>query len=349
MASCYPCYCYSGICSIYKRLGGDIMAVNTAALVAIELSLARLLEGVWGKKGKVFTKKIIRAMEQGDLDKAEKVVQSIFLEDCTLGVKRAIKLQGTQAFYFGVSRLVTPADSATQKEKLASEWVGKATKQTLLILKESTRGYRRRIREMINSEFNRQKEEEAKIVKAEVLHDFVSSLEDTLVTGGGFPHLAASLHTSRLASMGYLVEATAMGQKTYIINAVNDVRTCPVCLYLDQKVFAVETLWSRMTQAIEATEVNDLKRLAPWPSQTKAGIASLQEMTSQEIVNSGYDSPPFHAYCRCFIDFTETPVEELDQVVSPFELPGTIIRERVAEAAILPVSVFDEDDFDTDR
>jgi len=328
---------------------GELM--KPESYVVIEQALKKALEKSWKKKAKPLFKSLMDAVKSDDYKAIDELVNSITLESCLDGKEKLVKFYSTQALYFGVSRLIDPDDSGVKKDKLAKEWVDKSFNNLSMVLQVISKTLQKIVRDMITSELNRQHSANytpgVVIQKGEVIHDFVSSANQAVVGAGGNIFLATSLHTSRLASMGYLMESVIMKKETYIINAILDTRTCQVCEIMNQMVFQTKTLWTRMTQAIEATTVEDLKRLSPWPSQTKAGIETLNSMTTQEIVDSGYDAPPFHPLCRCFIDSTTVETKDINshnesvqddnggevkqpvkQIINP-KLPAAILPENL--------------------
>lgn len=116
----------------------------------------------------------------------------------------------------------------------------------------------------------------------------------------------ANLITSRLVSFGFLSQAMTAGVDKYQISEVLDDRTCPVCKYMHGHVFEVEGELDRLTLALQTKDVQELKSLAPWPSQTKAGLKTLYGMSSSDLKAAGYSVPPFHPMCRGILVKTGT-------------------------------------------
>lgn len=291
------------------------MAVSPKSFLVLEKSLHKRIQKNWNKIKAKKLPQILLKFKDDDLSEVNKIIDTLNLEDAIVDDLKYVKFMGKQAMLFGVSRITPPKDSEALKQKKLDSVVSKAATQLVVILKEASKTMRAKLLKMVGEEFHAQNT----VIKAEVLKEFTSSIK-TLITAEGNLQTAASLHTSRLAVMGTLIESLAQGKKTTIWNAVLDARTCPICASQDQRVFSVETIWLRMSKAIEAETITDIKRLSPWPSQTKEGITAFQAMTTSELQMYGYDSPPMHPLCRCFLDVTEQPLEVVEAVTAPFDV-----------------------------
>jgi len=123
--------------------------------------------------------------------------------------------------------------------------------------------------------------------------------------------IAANLTTSRLVTLGFLAEAINKKIETYQINEVLDEKTCPVCQYMHGKTFYVQKEYGRVMQALGTQDPQQLKSLAPWPNQSKAGLAKLNAMSLEEMQAEGYGSPPYHPGCRGVLALVGTVTEEI--------------------------------------
>jgi hypothetical protein len=116
--------------------------------------------------------------------------------------------------------------------------------------------------------------------------------------GRTFFNMASSLHTSRLSAFGYTAEAQYLGVTQYQIDEQLDGRTCPVCEYMNGKVFDVSDARGFLDTVVRTQDADELRLLQPWPSQSKAALATMKDMSSDELVMSGWHVPPFHPHCR---------------------------------------------------
>lgn len=128
------------------------------------------------------------------------------------------------------------------------------------------------------------------------LQDFLTNVR---VDGEDFMSLAASLMVSRLSSFGFLAQAQYQGITQYRISAVLDEHTCPVCEELDGQVFDVSAGVALASSLMDAEDADSLKSIAPWPSQSKSSVATLQDSDSADLVDAGLALPPYHPNCRC--------------------------------------------------
>lgn len=305
------------------------MAISPKSFLVIETSLQKRLQKNWNKiKKRIVTSMLLRLDEEDHVALA-KLVNQIKLERALEKDTKYANLMGVQAMYFGISRITPIKHSKSFNKPKIRGISAKSTKQLSMILRDSSKLVRKRVRQALADEYHKR----TVVTKAEIIRRFVSSLNHDVGADSSL-QLVASLHTSRLATMGHLVESVAQGRKTTIWNAVLDSRTCPICSYLDQRVFSVEIIWRRMEKAIEADTVEDLKRLSPWPSQTKAGLTSFRSMTTSELHMNGYDSPPLHPLDRCYLDVTEQPMEEISTTIIPTGSGlNDLIKPKITEVA----------------
>lgn len=140
---------------------------------------------------------------------------------------------------------------------------------------------------------------------------FVQAFTSFMHTGDAHLQLISSLHSSRLAVYGAVAEADALGIQTYKLQAVLDSRTSDYCRMIDGEEFDVAEAAYAIGSVLWADNPEDVKQLQPWPDQSAAGMAELQEMTREELVSRGYHIPPFHPHCRTILVplRTEAPEE----------------------------------------
>jgi hypothetical protein len=139
-------------------------------------------------------------------------------------------------------------------------------------------------------------------------------------------NIASSLQSSRLAGMGFVYEAEVLQVTTYRISEQLDRRTCPVCQVMHGKEFSVSDARKKLDAAIRTTDPEELKTLSPWPSQTKAGLADLKGMSTEDLVGSGFQTPPYHPRCRGQLvshsAVEALPFNILDKLIPPIK-PAT--------------------------
>lgn len=153
--------------------------------------------------------------------------------------------------------------------------------------------------------------------------------------GADFFSLGASVHSNRVRSMGFLIEADARSVSTYIVNAVLDARTTEICETMNGRVFDVRQNLEKMTQIAETNDPDALKSITPWPRQNKDNIAALVGKSNDDLAGLGLSLPPYHPLCRTVISLTSQVIEK--GPVSVSKLSGEEIlrpsNKRVADAA----------------
>ncbi|HEY0820042.1 MAG TPA: hypothetical protein VGD46_14755, partial [Rhizobacter sp.] len=132
--------------------------------------------------------------------------------------------------------------------------------------------------------------------------------------GSQYLGLAANLHVSRLSSAGFLLEATAGGIKEYQVSELLDSHTCAVCRRMHGMTFPVAQGVQHLAQVFGTTDPIALANLAPWPKQTKAGLAAFNRLDQAGLLDARFHLPPYHPNCRGIIVPVGTvPVLEIDE------------------------------------
>jgi hypothetical protein len=132
-------------------------------------------------------------------------------------------------------------------------------------------------------------------------------------TGRVMTDVASNLTTSRLVSYGFLSQAQAQGATTYEITAILDDVTCPVCKALNGRKFDVTSAQHRAEQMLGTDNPEDLRQMAPFPSQRASDVAKLSQMSSDQLMNSGWAIPPFHPSCRCLLVPVDAQLVDVDE------------------------------------
>lgn len=154
------------------------------------------------------------------------------------------------------------------------------------------------IGKLIEQERMLYEEEQANVVKADFvgnINNFAGKYERNNID------LGASLHTNRLSSWGFLVESELTGYTTFTVSAIIDGRTSQVCRILDGKVFHVAPAKVKLEKWLTITNPDDLKNIAPWPGSTQEALAELDAMSIDDLQANGWDTPPYHPYCRTIL------------------------------------------------
>ncbi len=131
-------------------------------------------------------------------------------------------------------------------------------------------------------------------VDGRYLTDFVSFAEG----GASSLQMASSLNSSRVATWGFVGESEMMGKLKYKLSAVLDNRTSKFCEFINGHEFEIEDAKELVNRALQAQDPAELRTIQAWPDQSKAGMAEIEGMSTEELVAAGLHIPPYHPYCR---------------------------------------------------
>lgn len=288
--------------------------INPAAFITIEQTLTDFMKAVWAPLYEQTAKDVIAFLEEGNSLDAHGHVSVTDFEGLLKPHRPRLEELAVAALLLGAQGATGDihATSYMQGTKQIPAELYNAIDQLITTMeRDGAEAYRLRLHEFLHSLNDDQGDDSLfdKLFKAEKslaerLNEAV--MNDTEVR----PSVAANLTTSRLVALGYLSEAKELGQTTYQINEILDSRTCPVCRYMHGKTFKVDEAFSRVVTALSTTDPKELKDIAPWPSQTKDGLADLYELSADELASRGFNVPPFHPYCRGYLTITGSVVEE---------------------------------------
>jgi hypothetical protein len=301
------------------------MSVSVKAFLAIERSLADKLVKGWAKISRPLLWEIWNSLRQGNKAKAVELANSIDLDPI-------VTANAGYGGYFSNAALLFGATRVTRDPRLTQIARGKhehVIRNALTLLRRAVvnnveeairRALLTKIAEWdtvnLVTHFGPRDDEALAVVgdvprvrKAnlgEYVEPFVSFQGDIFSTGENLLQLTSALHTSRLSAFGFTVEADVRGLTQYRISAQLDKRTCPVCATLDGRVFDVSDAASLLRDALGADNPDDLKNIQPWPPQDRRSVEEIASLSDDELVERGWNVPPFHPWCRCIL----TPVGE---------------------------------------
>jgi hypothetical protein len=145
--------------------------------------------------------------------------------------------------------------------------------------------------------------------------------------------LGANLTTSRLVTFGYLAEAKERKITTYQVAEVLDDHICPVCKYMHGKTFSVEEEYSRVLRTLTTQNPQELRSIAPWPKQSRAGLRELNGKSIKQLQSDGLGSPPYHPGCRGIVVNEGTVTEH----IALHKMPAELISAQAAAIVEPPV------------
>jgi hypothetical protein len=129
-----------------------------------------------------------------------------------------------------------------------------------------------------------------------------------------FEGVAANAATVARA-VGQIRSFARIGITRYTIVNPRDDRTCPVCSFVDGKVFTTTQAVEQLTAEAEARTPDDIRAIHPWLSRERLGEISRGPgriegargtRDSAALAEAGQALPPYHFKCRCAVDVDES-------------------------------------------
>lgn len=315
------------------------MTVKTEAFLALEKSLVSNL----AKKSKPYITRVATLvgthLNKSEYTKAYAAIDE--LDASTIIDKQSgfIKYIAVQAVLYG-ARDFSPAKETKVFEEGMPELIDLAVaSSTFNIGRTLTKRLQYIMRRLVEVAEN-----ESLVFKSDKVRAFVSTV---LKSGGLALDIGSSLHTSRLATWGFLQEATLIGHATFRVSEILDTHICPVCRIMDGRVFSVSTSIGRVERLLTITDPNELKSISPFPPQSAAAIKRFRSMSDQELIDAGWETPPYHPLCRGILRKSN---ETVDTITLPNlndndvrDILNAITDESDLPAHLLPALALDSD------
>lgn len=286
------------------------MTVKNESFLVLEEALATRIKNAWVKSVTPVLNDIAVALDEGDFPKASNLVSKIDFSEAVKKNEKFIRLVGMNAILYGATKF-KHAKNTSFSTSQPPDILHSASQTTVRMLTENVNELLRKKAAKLIHEYEQSVKPHAE--KAEVrrkaLGTFSKEFISSITAGGkAMADMGASLHTSRLASWGFLTEATIQGVDKYEISEVLDSRTCPVCELMNGKAFSVPRAKGKMEQLLRVENPDDLREMAPWPDQSKDSIVELERLSNTELASRGLDTPPFHPMCRGILKKTNQQV-----------------------------------------
>jgi len=273
------------------------MTVSIKSFLVLEQSLSNRIQNSWRRDIASLTREILDLVDAGNFTEAVDICEGFSLAKAAEDNRRFTEFVGMQAALFGASRLSGDPRKSVFMEAGRPDEIKLATNNMMIMMEENaTQSVCRLATEMLlREEVDQQEFSIKKDATPKFPRNFVSSVNKN---GKSFIDIGSSLHTSRLASWGFTQEATARSITQFQINERLDGRTCPVCQTMHGRTFDVAQAQTKLENWMSTSNPDDMKSVAPWPSQSAKNVALLGQMTKSQIQDKGWDTPPFHPLCR---------------------------------------------------
>lgn len=287
------------------------MAVRLKDYVGIEEGVANWLYGEWQKEAAPVMPDIIAAAEKGDIDTATRLINGIDVQSIAQRVKPGLRNHVIASLTFGT--LLASSKSRSKYNEYPIPNVTEPVVNSYITALEDIRAKAVATLPAIMLEKAEISPSQGlcdhgphshtstvlEVLKADILS--AADKMNAVVMGQARSAIdvAANLNTSRLVSLGFLEQQMYQGITVYQITAVLDGRVCPVCMTMHGRTFSTAKAHDFTLALLQLTTPEEKKAFAPFPGQSKASVASLRGMTSDQIQSAGYHAPPYHPGCRC--------------------------------------------------
>ena len=269
------------------------MSVENEAFIDLENMLHERTDRLWRILWRDLQRDLIRLANEGRWDEALDRTNNIDFSEIVADLLQLARTAAEASLFLGASRVDDPEKASFFGEP-DEHLIDRAVEQWRIVLeRNATEALRIQARNTLADLERKFAEEEAtRIVKAD------PDLSKVGKAGTQFSRATASLMISRMSTMGFLLEASVRGQQFYRVNEVMDAATCPVCATMHNKHFPVQDGLAQASAIMSASDPESLKAVAPFPSQSRANIKSLQNMGQGQLINAGMHLPPYHPNCR---------------------------------------------------
>ena len=312
------------------------------SFLTIELSLSRRLNRIWQQDvAEPILRKLIPAAESGDFATASAMLDELTFQPL-LDQRRFVRLMLLSAFMLGQNFF---ADDVAGGQLASGEietppQVDTAVEALLggiqVSLFPSVVAPARAVLELEQGEEATPARTRALGILAEILKQADLALATRLnaavaVGGKQVVEIGANLNTARLASFGALAQAQSQGVRTFQVNEILDALTCPVCRRMHGRTFTVAPPLERLGQQLLITDPQQLKAAAPFPKQSRAGLIDLTNLNQGQLQEKGWDTPPYHPYCRGILSRVGTvPASERIPFVPPVGAIRAVVGDPLA-------------------
>lgn len=324
--------------------------IKNEALLDLEAGLTSQLLALWDRYWMDRSRDIGQAADEQRWADAHELVEKVDMGAVFAKREKLFETIGMASLLLGASRLGRINTTSVYKDP-PKDWLTSAVKHCEIMLGvNATRALRLELhlildkREYAESPSNSVTVEEvfkATAGKNKYVPQSVRNLQALSQTmrasgskrGASYIGLAANLHTSRLSSAGFLLEAAALNIKLYQVSEVMDSRTCSVCRRMHGMEFPVAQGISHLAQVFQTTDPSALSVLSPWPKQTKQGLKAFAAMDRDALLDARFHLPPYHPNCHGIIVPVGTiPVFDLGDLgaaLAGMDLAPDVLAERL--------------------
>jgi len=275
--------------------------VKVEAFLSLESTVADAVFEAWRAEAEEKARQVADLLAEGKFKQASDAADSISTRGVVDAIRNRLEELAVSAMLLGGARLTEVEQTAiVQGGVSVSEVVDNAVRQFDELLEDLSDGLRDRLDRLLDAEEQRlSKDDDGEVLQKQADEVLVEKINRVVLGGGrSVTEIGANLFTSRLVTFGFLAEAQQLQITTYQVSEILDDRICPVCETMHGKTFEVSKEFSRIDGALRTQDPQELRSVAPWPSQKPEAVAVLRSKTPQQLQDENLGSPPYHPNCR---------------------------------------------------
>lgn len=273
------------------------MSIHNEAFIDLEQALHTKFDKLWVPLWRDTQKKIIKLANANEWGQARHLANNIDLKPLVDDLRQLAATFSEAALFLGASRIDDPRKASFYGNPDAMAISNGVEQWAVVLERNATIALQTQATNLLSQmEMDAADNEATRIIKAD------PKLASVGKAGTQFSRAAASLMISRMSTVGFMLEASVRGIQVYRVNEVMDAATCPICAEMHDKTFPVGDGMALSSAIMGATDPESLKSIAPFPSQSKASIKSVQDMSQGQLISAGLNLPPYHPYCRGIVD-----------------------------------------------
>lgn len=323
--------------------------IENKVFLSMEDTIARRARKVVSDKLSPLIEEAGKLIEQGMFDAARDIINRFDVSQELLELEGFLRTKYVQGAVFGSSQLTEPEQSIFMEqphlidplENVITQFYGvintgmvrvQAIALKFLRTEETSELEAITVNDGVIKSFGGHDHGPVEVWKGELANLFNKAVDGNM---NALVDIGANLTTSRVISYGFLVEARSVGLLMYEVSEILDERTCPACEIMHGQTFEVEKAFSRTETILGLTDPNAIKAAAPFPRQDTAGLAELRAMSSEDLQAAGFDTPPYHPFCRGILVEVGRESGEASIDIRPLRPGGRAVQRPATGPAII--------------
>lgn len=261
------------------------------SFLTIEGALSRVLDAAWSAELAPVVEEVADLAADGRFDAAEAVLDRGASAEAE-GARERARFLLVGAMIYGAANAAGQDPEAVDVTQFPSGALvlDSAVDIQFQSVRRATEHAVRRARELVA----RLRREAEKVADPALAARFNAAVR----SGKPLIDVGANLTASRLATFGHLAQSDQNQVTEYQVSEVLDERTCPFCWRMHGRTFRVESELSRVENALLTRDVDALMGLSPFSRTSPEFLERIDGMSSDQLQQEGWGSPPYHPRCR---------------------------------------------------